>query len=108
MAQAPKKAKRAKKKKAAKPLAAAAAAPGSAAMATARTVVIGVLRKRFGDIPLPDDLLLNKLKFNPMNLAGLAQNIRDAGVPVNNAPIQVCKKIIDVIVAVARVIEGKP
>jgi hypothetical protein len=106
MAQAPKTAKKEAKAKPAM-AAAAAAAPGAAAMAKARTVVIGVLRKRFGDIPLPDDLLLSKLKFNPMNLAGLAQNIRDAGVPVNNAPIQVCKKIIDVIVAVARVIEGK-
>jgi hypothetical protein len=103
MAQAPK-----KKAKKAKPAAVAAAAPGAAAMAKARTVVIGVLRKRFGDIPLPDDLLLSKLKFNPMNLAGLAQNIRDAGVPINNAPIQVCKKIIDVIIAVATVIGAMP
>ena len=103
MAQAAKKAKKAKK---AKPAAAAAAAPGAAATAKARTVVIGVLRKRFGDIPLPDDLLLSKLRFNPTNLAGLAQNIRDAGVPINNGPVQVCKTIIQLIIAVARVIEA--
>jgi hypothetical protein len=104
MAQAPKKAKK-------KPASAAAAAgvvgaPGAAAMAKARTVVMDVMRARFGNIPFPDDLELKKLQLNAGNLASIAQNIQAAGIPVNNGPIQVCKTIIQLITAVARVIEA--
>jgi|KBSSwiStaDraftv2_1062776.scaffolds.fasta_scaffold1162666_1 hypothetical protein len=105
MAQVPKKAKKKSERKAAKRKS-AAGEPSSQAIEEARTIIYGVLRTRFGDISLRDDLKLATLKFNPTNLAGLAQNIRDAGVPINNAPIQVSKTIIEVIIAVARVIDG--
>jgi hypothetical protein len=108
MARATKRAKRtAKLRKVAKQaLAAAAAEPGAAAMAGARTVVLQILEARFGNLNFRDDMKLGVLQLNPTNLAGLAQDVRDAGVPVDYARIQVCKSIIDLIIAVARVIEA--
>ena len=78
-----------------------AAAPSDAAIKRARPIVLSVLKARFGDLEFPDDMKLGDLGLNSMNLPGIAQNLRDRGVDINNAPIQVCEDVLCLVKAVA-------
>jgi len=78
-----------------------AAGPSDAAIKHARPIVVSVLKARFGDLEFPDDMKLSDLGLNSTNLPGIAQNLRDRGVDINNAPIQVCEDVLCLVKAVA-------
>lgn len=75
------------------------AEPSDEAIARARPIALEAIG--FGK--QKDDKPLSALGFDTESLSGLAQDLRRLGVNINDGPILVCKTVLDVIKAVARV-----